>query len=240
MDNPAYVALTRQSGLARALQVVANNIANISTTGYRREGAIFAEMLVAQPDKPGTLAMTALRARHTDLTPGGVRNTGGRLDFALEGPGFFRIETAQGERLTRRGSFMLSPDSELVTPEGDRVLDEGGAPIFIPPDAAVISVAADGTIDADGTPVGRLGLVELARPADLSRESGVLFVPEGEILPAETTRVIQGAVEGSNVDPVLEMARMIEIQRAYELGARFLDREDERIRAVIRTLGRAG
>lgn len=241
MDNPAYVALTRQTGLLKAMQATAHNIANVSTTGYRREEVIFAEMLVDQPDAPGTLAMTAARVRHSDMTNAGLTSTGGQLDFGLEGPGFFMIESVQGPLLTRAGAFTRSEQGLLTTLDGSAVLDAGGAPIFLPPDAGVITVASDGTIDADGAPIGQLGLYEVDDPALLTRRSGQRFVPgEAEILPAVQTRLVQGSLEGSNVDPVLEMARMIEVQRAYELGARFLDREDERIRAVIRTLGQAG
>jgi len=151
MDNAAYVALTRQVGLMKAMQVTANNIANLSTTGFRREDVLFAEMLVGQPDAPGTLAMTAARVRHTDMTQGPLRVTGGSLDFGLEGPGFFMVETPQGPRLTRAGAFSRSADGEMVTMDGLRVLDAGGAPIFLPPDAAAIAVAADGTL-VDASP----------------------------------------------------------------------------------------
>lgn len=237
MDNPAYVALTRQSGLAKAMQLVANNIANMSTTGYRREGTVFAETLRNLPVEGGTLAMTDARVRMTSTLQASIAQTGGTFDFALEGPGFFQVETIDGVRLTRSGAFSRSEEGELVTLSGDRVLDEGGAPVFLPPDAAKVSVGPDGTIDADGTPLGRLGIVEVANLSTLTREGGLLFVPAEDPLPAETTRVLQGALEGSNVNAVAEMTRMIEIQRAYEMGAKFLDREDERIRGVIRTFG---
>lgn len=238
MDNAAYVALTRQSGLMKAMQATAHNIANLSTTGFKREEVIFAEMLVAQPDAPGTVAMTAARVRHSDLTQGQLTVTGGSLDFGLEGPGFFLVETPGGQRLTRAGAFALSPEGELVTLDGLRVLDAGGAPVALPPDARTVAVAADGTISADGQPIGQLGLFEVEDPARLTRQSDMLFSADDTvILPAGRTRVVQGSLEGSNVDPVLEMARMIDIQRAYELASRFMEREDERIRAVIRTLG---
>lgn len=240
MDNPAYVALSRQSGLLKAMQTVANNLANISTTGFRREGVIFAEMLQTMPDEPGMLAMTAARVRQTDTAAGGLTVTGGTYDFGIEGPGFFRVMTPGGERLTRNGAFSRSGTGELVTSQGHQVLDAGGAPLFLPPDATSISVSADGTIDADGTPVGQMGLVEVRDLARLTRETGLLFeAPDGTI-PSETTRVIQGSLESSNVDPVLEMTRMIEIQRSYELGQTFMEREDDRIRATIRSFGQQG
>lgn len=237
MDNAGYVALTRQEGLLRALQIGANNVANMGTAGFRREGTVFAEMLVALRDPPGTLAMTAARVRTTDMRQGPLETTGGPLDLALDGPGFFRVETAAGERLTRAGAFARSAEGLLVTLAGDPVLDENGAPILLPPEAGRITVGPDGALEADGAALGRIGVVEAANPAELTREAGLLFVPAGELRPAEGTRIVQGALEGSNVSPVAELARMVEIQRSYEFAQGLVDREDERIRNVIRTLG---
>lgn len=237
MDNPAYVALSRQSGLGRAMTVIANNIANMSTAGFRREGVVFAEMYQTLPVSGDTMAMTAARVRTTDMTQANLAETGGSYDFALDGPGFFRIGTAQGERLTRDGAFARSLVGELVTYDGNQVLDDAGAPIFLPPDAATISVAPDGTVTADGQLIAALGLVEIADPSSLTRSESGLFETADPLLPAQVTRVLQGHLEGSNVDPVVEMTRMIEVQRSYELGARFMEQEDERIRTLIRTLG---
>ncbi|MEM8741661.1 MAG: flagellar hook-basal body complex protein [Pseudomonadota bacterium] len=238
MDNAAYVALTRQTGLLKAMQAAAHNIANISTTGYRGEGVIFTEVLVNHDGPPGTIAMSSARVRLSDMRNAALTPTGGTLDLGLDGPGFFTIDTPQGLRLTRTGAFTRSLAGEMVTLEGHPVLDDGGAPIFLPPDAATISISSDGTIDAGGQILGRVGVVELTDLSQLTRQSGLLFdAGDAPLEPAVTTRVVQGSLEGSNVDGVLEMARMIEIHRAYELNATFLDREDQRIRAVIRTLG---
>ncbi|MEO0999213.1 MAG: flagellar basal body rod C-terminal domain-containing protein, partial [Pseudomonadota bacterium] len=159
------------------------------------------------------------------------------FDLAIEGAGFFRIETAEGPRLTRAGAFTRAADNTLVTLTGDAVLDDGDAPVFLPPDAREITFAPDGTISADGAPLARLGLWEAVSEDALERADGVSFRTTGELRPAENTRLVQGSLEASNVDPVAEMARMIEIQRAYELGQSFLEREDERMRAMVRTLG---
>lgn len=238
MENSAYTTLTRQSGLMREMQVLAHNIANLSTTGFRREGVIFSEFVRRLDTGETPLSMAAANARHTDLRQGALSQTGGAFDFAIEGDGFFRIETPQGERLTRAGHFTLGPDSELLTPDGHRLLDEAGAPVFVPADADAVTLAPDGTLSADGQPLARIGLVLPEDRALLRRHSGSLFEATGETIPAPEARLHQGVLEGSNVDAITEMARLIVVQRAYEQGQAFLTREDERMRAVIQTLGR--
>lgn len=236
MDNSIYAALTRQSGLMREMQIVANNMANISTTGFRREGVMFSEHVDSLDGDGPSLSMAYANGRLVDLKQGPLASTGSALDFAIEGEGFFMIETPQGNQLTRAGSFMRSPEGELVTPEGFRVLDTGGSPIFLPADQGEIALAQDGTLSARGAPLAQVGLFMPENVNSISLQAGTRFaVPEGT-LPAENGRVLQGYVEQSNVDPVLEISRMIQVQRAYELGQNFLDREDERIRSVISTL----
>ena len=235
MDAAGYTTLSRQSGLMREMQVVANNIANISTTGFRREGTVFAEHVYRMDDGP-SLSMPHATGRAVDLSQAGLGMTGGAFDFAIQGEGFFLIETPQGNRLTRAGSFTPNEAGELVTPDGNRLLDAGGAPIFVPPGSAV-SMAEDGTLSAGGTPLAQVGLWRPADPLSLRHQSGTLF-EAGELEPVEDGRVFQGFLEESNVNPVSEIARMIEVQRAYELGQKFLDAEDSRARGVIETLGR--
>lgn len=238
MDNPGYVALTRMKGLADELRVVANNIANLSTTGYRGERLIFAEVLQAANVDGGALAMAAPRAHVTDAAPGGFRATGAPLDLAIDGDGFFQVQTPNGPRLTRNGVFSLSPEGDVVTLQGHQVLDGGGAPLNIPGDAAAIAIAADGTVAVDGVDIARVGVFS-ARAEDLLREDGVLFRSDGVVSEAPEARVLQGFIEQSNVDPVREMARMIEVQRAYELGQSFLDQEDRRLADAVQTMGRS-
>lgn len=237
MDATGYTALARQSGLMREMQLVANNIANASTTGFRREGMIFAEHVAALDGDP-SLSMGYGNARHVDLSTAGMAQTGGTFDLAIQGDGFFLIETPQGERLTRAGSFLANADGELMTPDGHRLLDQGGAPVFVPPDARAIAISQDGTISADGQPVGRIGLFQPGDPKRLTHEAGTVFAAPGGVVPLDDGVMFQGFLEDSNVNAVTEVARMISVQRAYELGQGLLDREDERIRAVIRTLGR--
>lgn len=234
MENTGYITITRQSGLAREMRVVANNIANLSTTGFKQEGVVFSEFIQSVP-QGRSLSMGQGNVRETVFDQGALTQTGGQFDFAIQGDGFFQIETVEGPRLTRAGSFTPSAEGELVNYDGLRVLDIGGAPIFVPPDAQ-IAVAGDGTISADGQPVGQIGLVTPADDKDLLRQGGVLFEAVNGIEPAEDARIMQGFVENSNVNAVGQIARMIEVQRAYEMGQKFLEREDERVRTAMKAL----
>ena len=237
MENAGYTALTRQSGLLREMQVVANNIANISTTGFRREGVIFSEFVKTLEGEP-SLSMATANGHSTNLRQGSLTQTGGTFDFAIEGEGFFMVEGPGGPLLTRAGSFGPSATGELVTSDGLRLLDAGGAPIFVPPDAASVTLASDGTLSADGQPLTQIGLFQPTDPTDLRHQDGARFSATGGTEPviADTT-ILQGFVESSNVDAISEIARMIEVQRAYEMGQQFLSQEDERIRSMIRSFG---
>lgn len=233
MENTGYIALTRQSGLFGEMRIIANNIANSATTGYRQEGAIFSEF-VKQVDRETSVSMASARIVSTEHRQGALRQTDAPFDFAIEGDGFFVVETAAGPRLSRAGAFTPNAGGDLVTSDGDPVLDVGGAPIFIPPDAGSVRVAPDGTISAGDRLLGQVGVVMPENPLDLVREDGVKFNAPGGFIPVENPRVAQGFLETSNVDPVHQLARMIEVQRAYELGQSFLEQEDNRVREALR------
>ncbi|MBK0325742.1 flagellar hook-basal body complex protein [Rhodobacteraceae bacterium F11138] len=235
MDAAGYVTLSRQSGLMREMRIVANNIANAATTGYRQEGLIFSEFVKSAPDQ-SSLSMSQSRVRNTSMAQGALTQTNGAFDFAIEGDGFFMVETPAGERLTRAGNFSANADGDLVTMDGHRVLDAGGAPVFVPPGVAGISVAADGTLSADGQLLGQIGLFQPVEALRLVREDGVMFRADAGVDPAENATILQGFVEGSNVNPILQVSRMIEVQRAYEMGQSFLETEDQRIRNAVKTL----
>lgn len=236
MDAAVYATLTRQSGLMREMQVMANNIANQSTTGFRREGVVFAEHVVRMAGG-ASLSMAHATGRHVDLSQAGLSQTGGSFDLAIQGEGFFLIETPEGERMTRAGAFTPDAESALVTPDGHRLLDAGGAPVFVPREAGPVAVAADGTLSAGGQPMARIGLWVPVDPLALRHQGGTLF-DGGAAQPSDEGAILQGFLEEANVNPISEIARMIAVQRAYELGQTFLDREDARVKGVLQTLGR--
>ncbi|WP_146347730.1 flagellar hook-basal body complex protein [Falsiphaeobacter marinintestinus] len=235
MENAGYATLSRQSGLMREMQIVANNIANAATTGYRQEGLMFSEFIHSGPDQP-SLSMSQARIRNTSMTQGALTQTNGAFDLAIEGEGFFLVETPAGERMTRAGNFSPNADGDLVNMNGHRVLDTGQTPIFIPPDATDVRVASDGTVSANGRPISQVGLFLPVDPLGISREDGVLFSSDAGFDPATDASIVHGFLEDSNVNAIAQVTRMIEIQRAYEMGQSFLQAEDERIRNAMKSL----
>ncbi|WP_193746531.1 flagellar hook-basal body complex protein [Ruegeria sp. ANG-R] len=236
MDT-AYVTLSRQSGLMNEMRMVANNIANANTSGYRQQGVVFSEFIRDIPGNP-SLSLTRAEARNTSLQQGVLTETGGAFDFAIEGDGFFMIETPSGNRLTRAGSFSPNAEGDLVTMDGHRVLDSNGAPVFIPPDAATIDIGSDGTMSVDGQLLGQIGVYNVADPKGLVREGNTHFRPGGQVDPVDEPVVLHRFLEGSNVNAIGQVTRMVEIQRAYELGQSFLEAEDERVRGALKALMR--
>jgi flagellar basal-body rod protein FlgF len=241
MENAQLVALSRQIGLQRQMDVLANNLANINTTGFKAESLLFADypspvardLGFARPDQP--LVFTDDWATMHDLSAGAVTDTGNPLDFAISGEGFFAVETAAGERWTRSGSFQLDAAGILVDLSGNPVLTDVG-PLRLEPGETDLTLAADGTIVTSNGVRGRLRLVEFANPHAITREGSNLW-SGGEVRPAENTRVVQGALERSNVSGISEMAEMIRVQRSYQSVASLMERQDDLRRTAIQRLG---
>lgn len=239
MDNALYyLSLNRQIGLRRELDAVANNVANLDTPGYRREGVVFAEF-VRRTGTGDSVSMADAGASFASDRQGELRITGAPLDLAIEGEGFFPVEGPDGPLLTRAGAFQRSPDGLVVTPDGRALLDAGGGTIFLPPGAGAVSVAADGTLSIDGEVQAQIGVVT-APPETLTRIGGTAFTPTEGFEPRAGARLRQGALEMSNVNPVEEIARMITATRAYEQAQTLISDEDERLRDTIRKLGQPG
>ncbi len=230
MSNVVYAALSRQTNLEHEFASVANNIANASTTGFRGERHIFSEYVRAISGEP-SLSQTRIGAREVDLSQGELASTDGPLDVAIEGKGFFVVNTPIGERLTRAGAFLRDAQGLLVTPEGYGVQDQGGGPLIIEADAGAISISQDGVIIAGNAAVGRLRIVD-ADVTTLEREGASLFRTDADL--QETSSIVrQGFLESSNISPVIEIARMIEVQRAFEINAQFISEENDRIARAI-------
>lgn len=244
MENALIVGLSRQMTLRRELETVANNVANVNTSGFKADRLIFQEYM-RNPARIDAQTNAADRPVRFVIDPRTVTNhetgtldrTGAELDVALQGPGFFAVQTARGERYTRAGSFLLNAQGELVTPTGERVLTEGGPISFTPADGR-ITIAADGSISTQQGLRGKLRVSTFADPTRLSKEGDNLFAaPEGvRAEPAPQTRVQQGAIERSNVAPVLEVARLVEITRNYQSISQVLDRTQDLRRTALERL----
>ncbi|HCE70473.1 flagellar hook-basal body complex protein [Ruegeria pomeroyi] len=235
METPSYAILSRQSGLLNETRVVANNIANSATSGYRQQGLVFSEF-VRGGLGTSSLSMARGQVRNTSQEQGVLTQTGGDFDLAIDGEGFFMLETPGGERLTRAGSFTPNAQGDLVNPDGYRLIDANGAPIFVPPDIDGVRIGPDGTISGAGRLLGQIGLFKPVDPHGLIREGGVFFRADDGTEPIEGASIMQGFLEGSNVNAIDQVARLVEVQRAYELGQSFLQAEDERIRNAVNSL----
>lgn len=241
IENAQLISLSRQMALQRQMDVVANNMANINTSGFKAESILFEEyvMPVARNrdfqrlDQPLSYVQDWTTVH--DLSAGAMVQTGNELDVALSGDGFFAIETPAGERWSKSGSFQINANGTLVDLNGNAVLGEGG-PIQFGPEETGILIAADGSISTSQGPKGRLRLVEFADPQELTREGSNLFAG-GTPVAATETRTMQGFVERSNVSGVSEMAEMIRVTRAYESAASMNQRQDEMRRTAIQRLG---
>jgi len=171
-----------------------------------------------------------------DLSDGPLEQTGNQLDLAISGDGYFTIQTETGNRYTRNGRFQLDEGGQMVNQSGQPVLSDGGQPFFFTPGEGKISIGGDGTVSTENGDLGRIAIVNFDNQHQLRPGAGGLFATEAEATPVEKPSVIQGMLEGSNIQPVVEMSRLIEVQRTYEGVRSFIDREDERMRKMIKDL----
>lgn len=229
--------------LRREMDIVANNIANVNTAGFKSDHLMFEEYMM--PTASIDTFQTADRQLRYVIDPRSVTNfetgmvdqTGAPLDVALQGEGFFAVQTPRGERYTRAGSFQLDAGGQLVTAAGEPVLTEGGPITFAPQDRD-IAIGTDGTISTSQGIRGRLRLVRFDNPERLTKDGNTTFAaPQGVLpQPSPTTRVTQGAVERSNVRPVVEITRMIEVTRNYATVSQMIERTQDLRRTAIERL----
>jgi flagellar basal-body rod protein FlgF len=240
MESTAYIALSRQMVLDRQMDVIAHNIANATTTGFKA-AAMLLEPVPVDAGARQRLAFVQDLGMIRDFGPGPVTVTGNPLDLAIEGPGYLAVQTAAGVRYSRSGQLHLNDLGELATPGGDPVLDDGGAPVAVPLDAGPITIATDGTVSAPTTVVGRLDLVAFADEQRLEPVGDGLYRTDQTPQPATGARLVQGALEGSNVRPIIEMVEMMATLRAYQGTQRLLDTDhDLHRRAIERMLETTG
>ncbi|MEE2999605.1 MAG: flagellar basal-body rod protein FlgF [Pseudomonadota bacterium] len=240
MENTAYIALSGQSALKRQMSVVANNLANMNTTAYKSEKMLFVEHLVKSKGGnsfiPQQLTYTRDVAQYQDLAEGPIKNTGNALDAAIHGDGYFVVETPEGQRYTRNGHFRLSNDGKLVTLNNQAILSDAGTPFFFGPDDKDIHIASDGLISTKNGEIGKIRIVKFDTPQNLQKRAGGLYFTEEQPLDVTNPTILQKSLESSNVNPMSEITKMINVQRAYDSVRTFIDKEDQRQRKMMQQL----
>jgi flagellar basal-body rod protein FlgF len=244
VENAAYIGLSRQMTLRRELDIVANNIANADTTGFKVEqlmvGAEVGQRARNDAIRPSA-SFVLDRGVGRDFSQGALSQTGRPLDFAIEGDGaFFTVQTPSGEAYTRDGAFTLDPEGRLTTQKGLPVLGDGGE-IVLDPLLGEPSVASDGAISQRNQVVGRLTVVRFDALATLEKAGDGLYRNTGAGAPvaANDARILQGRLEASNVNPIVEITNLIEINRAYERVTRMVQDASDLSRRAVERLGRA-
>jgi flagellar basal-body rod protein FlgF len=249
MENALLIGLSRQTTLQRALDVVANNIANLNTTGYKADGAVFASFMNNASDGGFGAADRRINFVQTpsawhDMSQGPTQSTGNPFDVSINGDGFLVVQTAAGERYTRNGALQLNGTGQLVTTEGDAVLGDSGPIVFQPNDRDIV-INPDGTIkvregvslNSDSTR-GKLRLVAFDNPQQLVKEGSSTFSAPAGVAPVPVAKpqIVQGTIEKSNVNGVMEMTKMIELSRAYTEVANILQQQGDLRKNAIQQL----
>ncbi|MEH6632634.1 MAG: flagellar basal-body rod protein FlgF [Halopseudomonas aestusnigri] len=237
MENPSYIALSRQMALGRQMSIIANNVANMNTNAYKNEGMMFVEHL--SKTKTGErLSFTQDLRLVRNLAEGQFHTTNNPLDTAISGKGYFTVENDGDTRYTRDGSFKLNTEGELVTSEGFLVMSDGDTPISFPINATDITITRDGTVTSSAGTAGKLKLVSFENEQLLVKEAGGMFstAENQEVIDEAPGEIIQGAIEGSNVQGIIEITRMIDSTRGYEAMSKFIKQEHERQLKAIQSL----
>jgi flagellar basal-body rod protein FlgF len=242
MENALLIGLSRQIALGRELNVIANNVANVTTNGFKARSARFQEyvMPVASaesfPRGDQQLSYVIDAATPLDLSGGAIERTGNPLDAAIKGEGFFAVQTRNGERYTRNGSFEIDQTGQLVTSDGHVVLGDGG-PITFAPGESGFAIAPDGTVTTNQGQRGKIRLVRFENPQGLANEGANLFSsPTPPQAAGLLAQIEPNAVERSNVKPVIEMSKLIDVNRSYTSIASMIGKIDEMRRTAISRL----
>ncbi len=241
MENATYIALSRQSGLRRQMEVVANNIANMDTPGFKAQRLMFQQYLSGSdtPGGQGEVSMVIDQASLRDMAPGALNRTGNQLDVAIMGEGYLVVDTPAGPRYTRNGRLGVDTEGRLIDINGYAVMDQQNRPIDLPRFDEQVTISANGDIATSEGQVGTIRLVQFDNESAMAPLGGGLLVTNEVPKEAEDTTLAQGMLEQSNVVPIMEMTRMIHVSRSYKSVQKLIDTEHERQRTAIRELGKA-
>lgn len=244
MDTAGYIGLSHQAALQHQLNVISNNLSNLSTTGFQRQDLLFQSYIERQAITNIPAARNVAFVRDVgvtrDASPGDLVTTQGPLDAAIEGDGYFVVDLGGGQQAyTRNGKFGLSSDGTLVTLSGQPVLDTNGRPIKISPTDSDVHIGGDGHLSSDSRDIGQIAVVQFPPNGLEQRGDNLLIAQQGATpTPVATPHLHAGALEGSNVKPILELSRMMALVRAYESTNKLLDGDDQLHKRAIEQLGR--
>jgi flagellar basal-body rod protein FlgF len=238
MQNPTDIALSRLISQQRGIDVTAENIANANTPGYKAERMQFTDWLNRQHNIKGPtggdiIYYTQDRATYRDQRSGPISMTGNPLDLAITGQGYFTLNTPNGPRLSRSGHFERMPDGTIADGAGNPLLDINGQPLQLAPEDTQIMVAGDGTLSTENGEIGQIGIVQPADPMQLSAEGNRLFLSNSPTSPVAQPNLTQGAIEESNVQPIIEMTRMLNDTRQFQMVTQFVQEEATRQQDAI-------
>lgn len=240
MENGIYIALSRQAAVQREMDVIANNVANANTDGYKREQVMFREY-IEKPKFRETYSFVDDVGTARDMTPGDIKVTNRLFDLNIgQANGFFAVQTPMGERYTRHGSFVVNSNGQLATSEGYLVLGTNNGPIDVPDNSGNVVIDGQGNItSAFLGPLGSFKMVSFDKPAELRRGANGIYIAQPQQQPQNLAdaKLTQGVLEGSNVSPIIEITRMMSVARDYEAITRYADKEDERIGKMMNTVG---
>ena len=238
MQNAMTVALSRLVAQQRAMDVTATNLANADTPGFKTGRTLFADWLstqtgadTARGDK--VLSYTQDRATYREQTQGALTYTANPLDLAITGDGFFTVQTKAGPMLTRAGRFGLQTDGSVADADGNALLDVQGQPMRVAAADTILHVAGDGTLSSENGTLGKIGVVTPADPNRVQAQGDRLFSTETNTSAVARPRVLEGALEESNVQPVAETTRMMNELREFQFVTQFVQAESERQQTAI-------
>ena len=246
MENATTIVLSRLVAQTRALDVTASNLANAGTPGFRASRMLFSDWLAREPagaEPPGGRLMEYTQDRSTwrDTTAGTIRHTANPLDLAIGAPaGWFTVQAPQGPRLTRAGHFELNSQGTVVDEQGEALLDTTGRPLQTTQADTVLTVAGDGTLSSENGQIGKIGVVQPADPAQMQAEGGRLLATSSPTAQVAAPRLVQGAVEDSNVQPIVELNRMTNDLREFQFTTQFLQGESDRQTGAIDKIMKKG
>lgn len=238
MRGNLYVSMSAQIALEKRLDTIASNIANANTAGFRAQGVTFSSVLSKVGERPAAFVSTG--TDYVSRAQGAATRTDNPLDVTIQGDAWFAIKTPDGTAYTRDGRLQMTPSGELQTLNGYPVLDAGRASMLLEPDGGPPMIAGDGMMTQNGRQVGAIGLFTIPEGAKLARYDNSAVIPDAPGIPVldfSRTSVAQGFSEGSNVNPVLEMSKLIEIQRAFDGLANATQASESSLQDAIKTLG---